>query len=705
MSTIETGYLLNTLRQTAPIEPTQRTQQTAKQEIEQSIEEFTPIVPEEVSTDRYSNSMQGASVKSVESLNEQASLMRDSTAFVLMDASDFESTTDVLQNLFDNPIQTPPENPQAPQKMQTADLEDTISAKVADRVSVAIPDMPEMQIANLERDVDPVYSREVQVETREQPVQTIQDPSPLPTQDVALFRQEPDYKQDAINLQGQRDLTNTSDTVLEPIDMDEILPDPETFAEERARHSVEESTKRNANQVEEYADKQTTKNLRLELDEELMARKTAREDMRSGIPTEAQPVLEVEAQLPIDPVYSTKVADQAIETGPLPSAESVITSDAIPEAVAINQTMLEHYAPVETHTQPEVEVDLSKFEAPEPVEPPVPVDDTKSTEEIINEREQGQEFRVQETEQRQGDAAAQAIATQNAALEQTQATRAAQDENRVQATATTNEITDATPEPVEDYFPELPGTGTVESTDTPPLEDFFPELPGSGNTAEAADLPDAEDYFAPLPGSENTNTEDFFAPLPGSGEIDNSAAISQPQKVLSLDEFLETNPIFQVADPTDDVVTTGAEEPSLQDFLGAGVSTLSQDDLAYQRVNTMSNYTIVEEQFGAQDDSAQLTENMAEDYSPFDVQEEEWIQEAINRTSVGHFAPYGLDIGTGEVDMTQFEDAVPEPTDNTIEAQEYIEASLDRVIEYNVEREDSRIDESPDIEEIFNGRK
>lgn len=717
MSSIQGSSLLSSLRQAPPIEPTQRTQQVKQQAEETKVQEVTPLVPEEIAQDRYESSLTGADARSVETLNAQSATV-SAEAFSAVTPDDVKSTAAMVKS---DELKTPAnENKQAPQELSTPDIQDTLSAQTAERVSVSLPDIPELQIQNIERDETPTASRDMVLEARSEPLQMESDDARLPVQDAEVHKYEPLHKQSATQMEVIVDLTDSelvigNETVLPTTDMEEILPDPITFSEERAAKSVEEATTRDAKQVEIYRQEQVDEVQKIEIDAELEARSAAKEAMRADIPTAPEPVLEIEAQLPVDPVYSRTVVDQAIETGPQPSVASVATDGAIDEAVAVNQTMLDHYAPVETHTQPQVEVDLSKFEAPEHIDTPVPTPDPAEAQESQpQESSRAQTERPRETpvvEQTQGDAAAQALAEQRASQETAQNARASQQAQQTDASAQVASVTEA--QNAQDYFPELPGSGSSATTveALPAAEDYFPELPGANTTAPTTeDLPDAEDYFPPLPGSGESGTaEEFFPPLPGSGEIDGSGQVAVADTVRGTADFLAENPIFQVYNPTDNQVDTGIEEPSLQDFLGEGVSTLSPDDLAYLRSTTMSEYTMVENQFGANDNSSdlvdELTDNMGEEYNPFDVLDEEWVNEAINRTAAGHYQPYGTDIGTGEVDLTQFEGVIADPTDNTISAKDYIMESMDRVTEYTIERSESNFDNPQEVDELFTGGK
>lgn len=191
----------------------------------------------------------------------------------------------------------------------------------------------------------------------------------------------------------------------------------------------------------------------------------------------------------------------------------------------------------------------------------------------------------------------------------------------------------------------------VEETETPALEDYFPPLPASDGASEevavqesqtpevAEELPPLEDYFPPLPTGEATQAveipEQNYEPV----TVDRSPTVSEEAIAENSEEVMESREY--------EVETT----------------TISEEQLAYLRNAALFTPAVQEAQNPVMEEV--VDEEVMEDVP---VEEQDWYRNAVNYDTTERYA---MEIGKGEVDLTEFEEGYTLEELSTLENYDY----------------------------------
>lgn len=655
MPSIDGGTLLSGLRQTTPVQPVQRTQNIEKTEASTVTEtDIQKIVSDELSHDRYDASMSEVGASSQTALLEQAGRVAESSS--IADLEDIE----IYQ--VDSGI-TASAGP-------TREVTKTVGSQTSSSLHELTQNQNEILQDRTIRQSDPDVILEVKQKNEAEEMISHEQTKPRGTTQHDNHYENPIHKQTSVELDDTERLleqvgSGAAYTQLKPTNPESYMPEPVEIADQRAEAAVKLSQERSAHQTEQYIQEETKKSLGAEIDAELIARQKAQKAMRSGIPTEAKASVDVQSQTVVDTKFGTSVMDQQVELKAQPSVTSVMSNNQHKEAYAKPQEMLEHYKAVDTHTQPEVEIDLSRYEASESIETPVPVELPEV------------EVPTQEATPVAREPVSTPVATPEPVVQET----VSQVEDGTSTTAQTAQVQQAEVAPVTDFFPELPGSGNTELSELPGGDAIPPEM--------LDPIPTAEDYFPPLPGGSDDSQEEYFAPLPGTGGNTDGTTLFEPQ---SLSEFLEENPMINF----DTAPVTVQNDPDPVDFFGESVTQVTSDELAYMRTQVAtSQQNMLESQFGGLvgfENESEFT------YDPFEVQNEDWFKEALNYESTTRYTG-NISIAEASVDVTQFQEtAIAKSEDSNETAKEYILENLDRVKEYTVE---STITDPLELEDFF----
>lgn len=678
MPSIESGRLLSSVRETSPVSPVQRSAKVEEKKIPEA--ELQPIVPEEKAQDRYESSLETIDPETKNSMNSQTNLLsaergresqevdfvqtearvpveqvRPQKDLFVLDPFDPALTVDVADSGKQKVV-----IPLAAQEVDGKTGRDTKTETVASRIGEMMrditPTIPEQQMAMEERAVNPVYQAKAKQVAETKPLQMEADPEAAPTTQHAAYMDNATYTQNSNEFTSVENVVHTDKTELPVRDRDNFRPEMPELHEVKIREYT----------VEDVADDLARASTTWDTPVEAKTKDTYKQEVDLELQTkakvnQAQHMVE-SAPVAVDPVYSAVVPEQRVETGPLPSVASIATHGAVPEAMAEPQEMAERYEPVEIQTQPAVEV-RSREErvVTEPDTSHQPVEHTQA----------------QAKAERPDAPVAEPIEMDLPSVELPEPeVREVAESPAVRETRVTEEASDVN---VEDYFPELPGSGETATT----YEEIAAPIAGSGDTQNMA-----EEYFAPLPGSGETvaaSPEEYFAPLPGTSQVDGSGGLAEAQTV---EEFMEENPL-PGSNYTNEQPFSDMNEPSLQDFLGEGVSAISNEERAFRTTTGVDeNYwTTLEEQFGGV-----ATETEA--YDPFQVQGEQWVRDSI-QLDAG--SAYKTDM-SGNVDLSAFEENYTEVEDNSIELEEYVNLQMDRVVEYEIEESEYM---ERDLEDLF----
>lgn len=654
MPSIDGGTLLTGLYKTTPVQPVQKAQSIEKTE-ESTVTEtdIQKIVSDELSHDRYDSSMSSVDSNSQTALLEQAGRVAKSSSI-----ADLEN---IELHQMDSGISASA----GPVRESTK----TVGSNTADSLHELTRDQNEVLEQRTIRQSDPDVILQVKQKQQEETLVSHDVTTPRATTQHDNHYENPIHKQTSVELDETERLleqvgSGAAYTQLKPTNPESYMPEPVDIADQRAEAAVKQSQERSAHQTEQYIQEETKKSIGAEIDSELIARQKAQKSMRSGIPTEAKASADVHAQDVVSSKFGTSVADQQVDLKAQPSVTSVMSNNQHKEAFAKPQEMLEHYKAVDTHTQPEVEVDLSRFEAPEAIETPVPVELPEV------------EVPKQDAAPVEREPVSAPVPTPEPVVQET----VSQVEEGTSTTAQTAQVQQAEVAPVTDFFPELPGSGNTELSELPGDDAIPPEM--------LDPIPTAEDFFPPLPGGGNEAEQEYFAPLPGSGESDGTT-LADPK---SLSEFLEENPMINF----DTAPVTVQNEPEAVDFFNETVTQVTGDELAYMRTQVAaSQQNMLETQFGGLVGFENETEFT---YDPFEVQNEDWFKEALNYESTTRYTG-NISIAEASVDLTQFQDtAIAKSEDSNETAAEFILENLDRVKEYTVE---STITDPQELEDFF----
>lgn len=651
----------NQVTRSQPTEEIKSARKTAEEEVSP---EQKPIVSEELSFDRYETSMGEGNEELAAASDKQTEQLNQSTAYE-------------VGGVGERTVATPAAAAELDHQPVTAEAE-TVASVAASAMNKAEISTPELQVKILEREQNPNPVQSANQRAKMADVQTEAPEQPAPPTEHDSYKSNATHTQNSMELSKTEELQDITPTDLPVADVENLIPDMPT-PEETARQpetieTVADTKPRNSTQWDTPVQQQVAENYIEEVNSELQAKTKARATMLADIPTEPIPSEQVEVQSVVEPVYDRDVMKQSIETGPQPTVASVKTDGVIDEAVAVPKSMLEHYAPAEIDTQPTVEIEENKSLEPPPTE--LPAQHTQATA-----KEQSEHAPIEEPiEIEDIELPVPEIVQWESPVAESPTVQATRDISATQ-------IEDEVEINVADYFPPLPGSGETvtetQETNTP--------LAGSGDISTRAD-----EFFAPLPGSGETsvaNPEEFFAPLPGSGEYDGSQELFEAQP---MDEFLEENPIFGHG-------KAESEEFDLAAIMNGDESdhssTISAEQLAYMQTGVSNTqFNMLEEQFGTNADVNDY------EYDPFSVQNEEWVQDALN-FELGSRYFVNSQVGEANPDLTIFEET--EPTEEEIQAQsvemrEFLDHQLDRVTDFELSVEPSQ--KEIEMEDIFNAK-
>lgn len=633
MSILETGGLISSTY--VPVQPVDKVHEVQRKQPEQSVEETEqkPIVPEEKAFDRYERTVEE---NLAESKDEVAEYQEEVSAKAA-EKQQTQAVQAVIEDVTFEPWRAETEENVAVKKPSVTvegDMQQTVGSDTAERVATTITNQTEVQTNAIERDQNPNLMREVLIRQNEKDMETEVTEDPRPQNQFETYQDRPTYQQNSMELGDTLDETALEydpEPPTPPPGVDEInLADQFSEVTTKPRETTMEDTPIQQKAHENY-EKEVSDELQVKMRDQAKLSAVGNEDVTQAVETQPQvqealavqgqteqPTVEVSSQE--QPVQERPVAQTSEVTGASERAEVSRETAQAPERIQ-PQTRVEPEQGVEPQREPQSTIDEEVLvDVGSQVEAPVE-----------------QEYVSPET----------TVDTESVAVEP--------------------EIA-----PLEDYFPELPGT-SEEPTTSEPVETVA--VPEPQTQIQPQTQVQTSDVAAVAQTVEVPVQEEFFAPLPGSGET------------VEYDVF-EENPVFNAERSG----ATVEEEPSLQDFLGEGVSVVSQQDMAFFRTTATSvQMEQLDAQFSTNDDSAELFEQE-------DPQTEEWYQDSLNRSTL---EDYGVRVG-GEIDLSEVEVTIHQNQEATQEAQSMDERIYSTMQEQQVttDREDTT-EEAKEITTFF----
>lgn len=620
-----------------PVQPVQKVAEVQQKPVEETteveVEERKPLVPPEKAFDYYEASEEGTEF----SLAEEGKKLAEEAVNQITDQLQDEFTADKLSIEVNGTTFSPwttdstHTTPVADPVVSMAQEQiQTVGVDTAEMVANTLTTHVEYQSDAMERTESPDMIREQVAEYQQENLQIEPSPDPRPTTVLEDFLDNPTYQQNTM------ELFNTLEATASDYDPQPSTPPPGVEEINLAdQFSREVPGPRETVMSDTPVQQKAAETFEKQVNDKLQV--AAREQSKRSATGGESPLDVVETQ----PQVQEAVANQA---------KPVVVEPTVDTSVQPSQDTTVSVVSETSGASERADVSRETAVAPERIQPQTAVE-TETTVEV-------EPLLMGEN-------------TQSVEVEP-------------QTTATTEDASFTLPE----YEMELP-----EEAEARPAEDYFPDLPGTtaqetettvddSNVANQTNQQTVDNQVAQtIQATQTTAPEVEFAPLPGNGETSGA-------------DVLAENPVFNGERSTVDMDREPIElpEPTLQDFLGEGVSVISQQDMAFFRTTaTAVQVEQLDLQFSANDDSENLFETV-------DPQTEEWYNDALNQSTTGE---YGVSL-EGNIDLSELEINIRQNREDSIETETTVEKAYTKEVESQVvvDREDTS-DEAKEITTYF----